>query len=201
VLQVSLRCRLPNPLFFAFAFLPIPGLDTFSKNQRNMASSYAATTTQSHQQMKWPSSDAVLCAFFPGSVLSLRTLIPPKIASVGAISGAPSAKRMESVLEFYSKVGDSFQRQISGPGVLIGLCLLSVRSTSTFFAGTSISHQYYFTHIIQSINDAARPTTAPQRTSSPRQQRPQPIRTIQGCILCTWKRVWCTHHPCYLRSV
>ncbi|CAD6572133.1 MAG: ATP synthase f chain, mitochondrial precursor [Cyphobasidiales sp. Tagirdzhanova-0007] len=35
---------------------------------------------------------------------SLRSLVPPKIASASAISGAPGAKRMESVLEFYSKL-------------------------------------------------------------------------------------------------
>ncbi|KAK9900590.1 hypothetical protein P389DRAFT_192854 [Cystobasidium minutum MCA 4210] len=35
---------------------------------------------------------------------SLRSLIPPKIASASAIAGAPSARRMENVLDFYSKL-------------------------------------------------------------------------------------------------
>merc|ERR1712093_313993 len=35
---------------------------------------------------------------------AFRTLVPPKIASASAISGSSSAKRMETVLEFYSKL-------------------------------------------------------------------------------------------------
>lgn len=34
---------------------------------------------------------------------SLRNLIPPKIASASAMGAAPTAKRMTTVVDFYSK--------------------------------------------------------------------------------------------------
>ena len=62
-----------------------------------MASSYA------HNHAVIQAVSSALTAVFGCD--SLRSLVPPKIASASAISGAPGAKRMESVLEFYSKVG------------------------------------------------------------------------------------------------
>ena len=53
------------------------------------------------------------CARLPADFpcrCSFRALIPPKIASVSAISGSSTARRMESVLEFYSKVRSLLSR-------------------------------------------------------------------------------------------
>merc|ERR1712072_1422352 len=38
------------------------------------------------------------------SVMALRNLIPPKIASASAMGAAPTAKRMTTVVDFYSKL-------------------------------------------------------------------------------------------------